>query len=1050
MFPNDHTNTSDVMAHSHASREPTTSDFDPDHEALVSTRQLDNDHLHPQSKRANWDDAHAEQEPDPDFVINTSALHRAFPDFSDASSLEEEEEDDDEDEDDLSVEMGRAAKKTSQQLDDSRDSVMSVDGSKYSALPAGREGRFGSRSPRAPLRPITNRASTGRDSLRKDAQIRRASLAMKDSNQPKDIKLKSGSQRRTLSEIHAKVNETYDGSYISDERPAKVTLTTRNTRFSNRRTNDQSSRLADAGNKASGKNYLKHYNAGDVEQAQLRRQLPSKTTDSNGTTDNPTHQSYALPDIPDLSELVSGIYEDGTPKGRSRTTRFTSPPAMGVSTYQPPEHLPLDSIPVPDDEKAIFVSLKLLQEKVQALQTDKSDMEIRLEEMEEEILILRNENARLRKQDKKRFSMYGGDEDINNGGVGKLFIQKNSEYIGIPVDGMNFNLHSLGLEAANLALQNRLDVSIRKNSSHETTIKHLTQERDSARTQLGVAYLNIEELKLENDALAQENDEMRIQIESNAFPEAANDSKPMEMCDSKTKRREATAMDPTKATKPHRIRTKHAEDPDANGSNEQIGLDTRRRNSNRTQQDRSQPCVPSAVKVAASKQQKQAEYDSLFSLDLSHLSVQQSTQHTKMQANTTQKKLPNTSKLRTKKAVVEYMEDSNLSEEEMGTETRGFRNRTGPTNDLTFLSFIDANEIAKLRKTLEEERVARKTCLSRELTEQTKTGNFGTRLLGNATHSIPLKSSLKNTSSKASRPVILEATDFTGTEHRSVANTRDLSQHNLTNHSTSTAGPRRRLNKTEEMTSAFILPDITLHAISGKSGEPPKLSAAAQRVLNEVAKHDGKNCSVCKNVIDKNCIHGLSNREGQVSFKVTKPVPVSARVPEPSPYIEEPTLRPSQQPALALATVLKALEDELAHLKMQLVLQQTALNKHDASLRKKQRKSILRKFEFLLREIDTKSDQIYALYDVLEGQKEDGHEMTQQEVDVTLQSIGLGGKDGSDLTERLGHDGYEGKGVTGGANSDGDSDYDDPPWEGFESTGHLTGRNFSKKLAKSS
>ncbi|KLJ09082.1 hypothetical protein EMPG_15490 [Blastomyces silverae] len=1013
MSPIDYTNTSDVMANSHASRDQTTSDFDPDYEALVSTRQLDNNYRQPLPKRAKRNDAQAEPESDPDFAIDTSALHRAFPEFSDASSSEEE--------DDMSIEIGRGGKKPSQPLDDSRDSVMSVDDSRYSVSPAVRGDRFVNSSQRAALRPIPTRGSSGRDSLRKDAQIRRASLALRDNNIPQEVKNKSGSQRRTLSEMHAKASETYDGSYISDERPVKVAATARNTRFGNTRTHAQGARIVDAVNKAAGKSYLKH-RGGDADHGDPRRQLVAKPAEKNGTTDNITHQSYALPDIPNLSELVSGIYEDGTPKGRSRTTRFTSPPAVAATNRQRVEHFPLDSIPVPDDEKAIFISLKLLQEKVEALQMDKSNMEHRLEDMEEENLVLKSENVRRLKQDKRRFSMYGGDEDVNDGGVGKLSIQKSR------------------LEAANSALQNRLDISTRKISSHETTLKHLTQERDSARTQLGVAYLNLQELKMENDALAQENDELMIQLESlTEYPEVTDGMRRTQTRDSKINRRDITARDPTEATGTHR--TKPARD---------VNVDAQRQSSDKIHQDRTQPY---SAKDTAARQQKQAEYDALFSLDLSHLTAQQPTKNTKTRANTAERKLPNTSKQRTKKAVVEHLNDSELSEGEMGTETRGFRYRHGPTNDLTFLSFIDANEIAQLRKTLEEERVARKTRLNRDVTEQSKISNLGLRLSGGLAHSAPLKPSLKNTASRAGRTGTVEMPDFNITEQRTTGNTRDLSQRNITNHSTSTAGPRRRQKRAEDMTSALILPDITMHGVTAKPGKPLKLSEAAQRVLDDVAQHDGKNCSVCKSVMNKNSTHDHSNGEGHDSIKVTKPVPVSDRMPEPSPYNEEPTMRPSQPPAVALATVLKSLEDELAHLKMQLALQQTMLNKHDASLGKKQRKSVLQTIESLLREIDTKSDQIYALYDVLEGQKENGHEMTQDEVDVTLQSIGLGrvsGKDAGDHTDRRRRDDTKGKGATRVQDSDSGSEYDEPPWEGFESTGEVTGRSFSRKAGKAS
>jgi hypothetical protein len=162
-------------------------------------------------------------------------------------------------------------------------------------------------------------------------------------------------------------------------------------------------------------------------------------------------------------------------------------------------------------------------------------------------------------------------------------------------------------------------------------------------------------------------------------------------------------------------------------------------------------------------------------------------------------------------------------------------------------------------------------------------------------------------------------------------------------------------------------------------------------------------------------------------------------MPESSLYNEEPTLRPSQPPALALATVLKGLEDELSHLKMQLVPYQNTYNQHDASLSKRQRKSLYQKIEMLLKDIDTKADQIYALYDVLEGQKQDGHEMTEQEVEVTLQSIGVSVYDGRafDITGATDQSSKNNPVTT----DDSEDEEDELPWEGFESTVEMTRRS---------
>jgi hypothetical protein len=442
MSTDDHTKTSDVLAVSHASQNTTASAFDPDQEALVSTRHLDSIDRLP-VVRASAKKYYNQSEEEPDFAIDTSALQRAFPEFSQVASSEDGD-------DDLSVEIGRGGR-TTQPLDDSRDSVMSFEDSHRSLAPAGKGDRpaHNPAPTRSPLRNVPNRgAVTGGDSLRKDAQIRRASLAQKENKEnivPLDPMSKpgvmsgsrhiNGTQRRTLSEIHTKVAETHDGSYISDERPASLTTATRNTRFGNTRTSAQAANIAQAVNKAAGGSYLKEAN--EIRRnAGGQKPLAIGTYTTNIFTDNATQQSFALPDVQNLSELISGVYQEGIPaisrQPRGRTTRFASPPTATACGSGPSDHIPLSAISIPSDEKAIFVSLKLLQGKVATLEAEKSDAEARFEDVRQENKQLKAEKGRWQKQENKRLSTCGRDEHDHCRGNGALAIENHSEYITLP------------------------------------------------------------------------------------------------------------------------------------------------------------------------------------------------------------------------------------------------------------------------------------------------------------------------------------------------------------------------------------------------------------------------------------------------------------------------------------------------------------------------------------------------------------------------------------------------------------------------------------------
>lgn len=90
----------------------------------------------------------------------------------------------------------------------------------------------------------------------------------------------------------------------------------------------------------------------------------------------------------------------------------------------------------------------------------------------------------------------------------------------------------------------------------------------------------------------------------------------------------------------------------------------------------------------------------------------------------------------------------------------------------------------------------------------------------------------------------------------------------------------------------------------------------------------------------------------------------------PSSCLEEPTMRPCQPPADALASVIHGLEGELAISKQKLSELVKLYNDHNAALQKRVRKGLAVKIENLLAEIERKSDYLYSLHDVVVGENE--------------------------------------------------------------------------------
>jgi Centrosome microtubule-binding domain of Cep57/Centrosome localisation domain of PPC89 len=582
----------------------------------------------------------------------------------------------------------------------------------------------------------------------------------------------------------------------------------------------------------------------------------------------------------------------------------------------------------------------------------------------------------------------------------------------------------------NLALQNRLDIADRKIQVHESALKSLAQERDSAVTQLGVAYLNTQDTKRENENLKKENAELKSHVSKLSTlvrQFAGNDTTTQSLPKTQQNTEHITISTDNNEGYPQRT----------SGSTRARGQS---KEQNQCVPDDPQSRVLGMVEREISRMEKERQDEDLFSLNLSRPATANQESATRSTApfrsgETERRKLPNTGKQRIKRVIVEEADTTELFTEDIRDDVKS---QTGADKDFTLLSFIDDREIAKLRRRLEAERAARKQQQSAATREQSVNASTAKRVASDP----PRKSSLKEPKTQVARPSsalsenpTTDRGDLGDREDSGAAGRRRRhSDHSVASHS-------RRKKAIPELTSAFILPDITLRYAET---EPVRLSESAQKVLDSVAGHDGRNCTVCKRLLPEGVTH-KHEEDHRETISIPKPVPVSERMPEPSIYNEEPTLRPSRPPAVALATVLKGLEDELSHLKMQLAVAQSSFSKHDASLGKRQRKSLSTKIEKLLKEIDTKADQIYALYDVLEGQKQEGHEMTEKEMEVTLQSIGIdvhGAGNLTGATDESFHRKTQSVHV-----DDSDEDYDvELPWEGFESTADITGRHTSRSV----
>ncbi|KAK5729974.1 hypothetical protein LTR17_011491 [Elasticomyces elasticus] len=107
------------------------------------------------------------------------------------------------------------------------------------------------------------------------------------------------------------------------------------------------------------------------------------------------------------------------------------------------------------------------------------------------------------------------------------------------------------------------------------------------------------------------------------------------------------------------------------------------------------------------------------------------------------------------------------------------------------------------------------------------------------------------------------------------------------------------------------------------------------------------------------------------------------------------TIRPSQPPRVALMKVIKGLETEVTHLKTKLGEYQRRYMNLKPSTSKRERAVTKKKMEKAVKDVENRSNQVYALYDVLEGQKladaalDDDLTMGEMELEETLTEMGF-------------------------------------------------------------
>lgn len=227
-----------------------------------------------------------------------------------------------------------------------------------------------------------------------------------------------------------------------------------------------------------------------------------------------------------------------------------------------------------------------------------------------------------------------------------------------------------------MALQNELDIADRKAQVQEAAVKRLNQDRESAISQLGVAYLETRELKVENDALRQENTELKTQLTrlsgSKIREQDTGDSEAVSS---------ASEIDDSQ------VYTERS--GEMSRSTRDLTARSARSNAKSRRHDDSRAKISTQVDKEISRLEKERAEEALFSLDVPTAKRTSGSRKVRSEAprvseSKSSRKQPNTSKQRVKRVVVEDVSGPVEATEQSRA--------SSDVDDLTLLSVIDVSD----------------------------------------------------------------------------------------------------------------------------------------------------------------------------------------------------------------------------------------------------------------------------------------------------------------------------------------------------------------------
>lgn len=681
---------------------------------------------------------------------------------------------------------------------------------------------------------------------------------------------------------------------------------------------------------------------------------------------NQTSYSFFLPNLNHLNDFVSGTLrwsslKNGTPvfvkhgKVHDRETKRSLD-----------HHADFEAVNIPHEEEEIFVSLDKIREEIQTLQEHDELVSKKAEQLQDEVCELQSHVDKL---NSRKDSAMGSETD------GSIIVQLTShntrklipDYIGSVFDS-----HSESeLEEQISSLQTRLDQANRKISLNEIHNQSFVAERDEALQRASDHATTIKRLQARNDSITQQKLELQQALKETEEELESERA----LLDSLHEKYERVAEEKNLLKEDNLGLERHNEDLFNNNKILQNNNSILEREKNDLQDK------------AAQLQELVDELDKKLAQKPEFRSTQEPQN---LKPSLGKSKLSKTSQdweSRDRRTVISESSVRATSSQVQNTDQDYDTRQSGITRDShrrytqNPKGTMPAKDKSKLTRIAQTQEPGDRHTVASEMSGKTTASQTDMPLQDDYTQQIDLTREPQLDSDQENMTSALFIDDVTLDSNKKFAQK-----------------PRTRSTPTVRVMSPLLSvsePSIQMEqTATGKGKEavrPPVLTQSAKRVLDDLCQdHECYNCMVCARIQSHQ--HESNGQCSKKTVRVDRPVPVTDRAKsQPSvsahEYEDQPTLRPSQDPAIALAKVMKGLQDEEKHIRSAIARKQAVYDECDASANRRLWKRLDADMKVLRKRRDLKRDQIYDLHDVLEGQKAHAQLMTQEAVDMTITSV---------------------------------------------------------------